>query len=234
MTDFEQRREEYFKKIKSKPEILEKIIVDNYNSEKGQKTLEIIMTPRNERELDAAEILYSMTSDLIMLLESYYNDELEEITLEENKGIKAYIDIIKGLKEGKEEASLIPKEATAKEIAEILYSFVVALLFYSDDAVDYIAEKAGFDLSDDFVAQQFVVYYEKSKRIMDSGNSSEKDFEECTEEEIKAAKETAIEFHKRCEEGKKDLSKETEVERLVRNVTNQFVKVMEEKNKRNS
>jgi len=226
MTNFEQRREKYFNMIKSKPEILDKIISDNNNSEKGQKSLEVLLTPRNERELDAAEILYSMTSDTIILVDKIYNDEIEEIPLEENKGINAYVRIIKELKEGKDEAKLYTDKTSPKEFAEILYGFIIGFVSNGEDIVEYIGTKSGFDMTDDFEQKQFSVYFDKARRIMDSKNASQKDLNECTDEEVANARLMAEEFHKCIEEGQKDLSKEDKIDRLANEITKQLIKTM--------
>ena len=227
MTSFEVKREKYFKKIKGNKQLLVRIIHDNKDTEKGQEMLEVLLTPKNEKELSVAKILYSMVSDLVLLMDRYYGDELKEIPNEENEGLKTYIKTIKRLKNN-EDIKEISKDETPEHGAKVLYDFIVASLTNSEGSLEYIAEESGFNLSDDLELAQFEVYMNKAKRIMEENNLTNKKYQDCSDEEIKNAKILAEEFHKCCEEGKKDLSNKTQTESITRQLTKAIMKAFDD------
>ena len=203
MSTFEERKEEFLNYIKEDEEVLSRIINDNINTDGGKKILGIIFTPKNDRELTVGKTFYSITSDLIKLIDDIYYDEIKEIPYEENVGLKTYINIINSLKNNEE----IKYDYDIKKNAEIFYSSMVAMLDDIEEAYEYVAKETGFDLEDQVESAQFVVYMEKAKEFMDSINQNKKDYNECTDEELNIALEFSKEFHKICEKGKV-LSKE--------------------------
>ena len=198
MSTFEERKEEFLNYIKEDEEILSRIINDNINTDGGKKILGIIFTPKNDRELTVGKTFYSITSDLIKLIDDIYYDDIKEIPYEENVGLKTYINIINSLKNNEE----IKYDYDIKKNAEIFYSSMVAMLDDIEEAYEYVAKETGYDLEDQVESAQFVVYMEKAKEFMDSINQNKKDYNECTDEELNIALEFSKEFHKICEKGK--------------------------------
>lgn len=207
MSEFEMRREEYFNVIRDNPDIINKIVADNNNTEQGKKMLEILITPKNERELDGAEILFTFISSILSLLEN----EMKEIPNEENKGFKEYIRIINGLKEGKEDSELVVRDYPSRDCAKILYDSFVSFLADPYAFSEYIAKETGFDLEDEFESRQFNVYMEHAKRIMNENDVSSKNLVDCTKEEIEKSRKIVNEFSRLCQDGKVSYDDEEKV-----------------------
>ena len=198
MSTFEERKEEFLNYIKEDEEVLNRIVTDNMYTDEGKKTLGVIFTPKDDRELIVAKTLYSITADFIKLIDGVYFNEIKEIPYEENVGLKFYIDSINALKNNEE----IKYDFDVKKNAEIVYSSMVAILDDAEEAYGYVAKETGFDLDDQVENTQFVIYMDKVKEYMDKVNQYNKDYKECTDEELNKALEFSLEFHKVCEKGK--------------------------------
>jgi len=198
MTDFEKEKKEYLTELKKHADTLDKMKNDNDGSEKGQKTIELIENPKDEKEIMVAEMFLSLVEDSYSILDRLFDDKLEEIPLENNYGIAFIIRTTNLLKEGKQisEPKIAPKEA-----AKIAYSLTVGFLTNMDEIIEYIGEKTGFDLDDEDDLERFNKVFEESKKIADSTNAAKKNLEDCTMEDLLEAKEFAKEYHKIVEAG---------------------------------
>ena len=68
MEDFETRRKEYFKKLRTYPRVLDMMINGGKDDKERFKTLEVITAPTNEFELELAECLFDYTKDVVEFL----------------------------------------------------------------------------------------------------------------------------------------------------------------------
>lgn len=230
MNNFEEKKVEFFKKLKSEPDVLKSIIESNNKTENGQKTNEIILTPKNERELEIGEICYTMSKDLIKLIDDVTYGEIKSIPLDENIGLKTLISLINAVKNDEKDFKLVD-EITPQYLAKILYGITVGMIDDMEEAINYIASESGFDLNDEIEAAQFKIYINQFKKFSDSLNVTNKNFENCTDKDISDAKEFVEEFHKLCVEGKKDLENESNSEKLARLLTKTLFKAFEDLNK---
>ena len=201
MGDFEREREEYFKEVRKNPEIISKLVSDNESTEKGQETLKLLLIPSNERELTVAKALFSMSSDVIKLIDDIEDDEVKDIPKEENKGFNYVIETINAIKSGKEVKPIF--ESDIEYAAKVMYEFFVGTIDCTEDAFEYIASKTGFNLDDELESMQFSLYIDKAKSIMQNLNGQKGNLSDCSDDEIKSSLEFAKAFHKCCEEGKK-------------------------------
>ena len=242
MDNFEKRKIEYLKMLKSEPYIMKKIIESENKSEKGQKTIEMILTPKNEMELEIGEACFKMTKDISKLVDDIIDDEVKSILPNENAGLKVLINCVNTIKNNEEnlKSTLEPTQedmakkiygidkATPEYVAKIMYGLVVGMVNDTEESFKYIASETGFDLNDEIEAAQFSIYINKGKQICDSLNVTNKNFENCTDDDIVKAKELVEEFHKLCKDGKKDLENESASEKLTRALTKSIMKVIRE------
>lgn len=218
MKTFEQKKEEYLEKLKEEPELIGNLVFNNNKTEMGQRTLELLFTPKNERELQVAEIIFSITKDMTDLLENISYDEVVVPPYDENEGLKTYIKMIRSLKEtGSIESAELDEKPNPKKEARVMYDFIVAIMDDSDEAVDYIAKSTGFDLEDVVEGAQFKVYMDKCQAIMDERNNyKNRDIEDLSDYELLYGKEYSLEFHELCKCGKKDYKKEEKHKKLFK------------------
>lgn len=204
MESFEEMKIKYLDKIEQNPEIINRLILENSNSEDGKKALVILLNPKNEKELFLAETLYTMAYDFLLLVERINHDEIPEIQNSENRALHLYIMIIRALKNNNEEyAKLITKNISSDESARIMYDFFVSFMLDANNCVEYIAEESYFDLAVENQLMKFIYYFEKAQTIMDEINSTKKNISNYTVEDFKRVKEFTIEFDRLCKEEKK-------------------------------
>ena len=226
MNSFEERKKEFFKKIKNKPEVLNNLIKSNMKTEKGRKNLEIILTPKNEKELSIAELTFEITNDLLELINNITFDEVKTIPLNENDGLNLLIDIVNAMKNDKKSIDL--NEKTSQYFAKVLYGLTVGLMGEIEESITYIADKTGFDLNDELETAQFNIYLSQAKNYSDSLNMFNNDIKEITDINLEEARELVEEFHKLCIEGKKDFENESVSEKIARELTKTLYKTFKD------
>ena len=199
---FNKRKQNYFSKLRKNIWVLNKLIDDNKENidENAKRTLEILLDPKNYDELNLAEALYSITFDMISLMNRLSDGTVKEIPFEENDGIKLFIDIINKLKNKcKTENVTMTIEPTAK----MIYGFLVGFAEDTEGTIMYVADKTGFDLEDDLQMQQFMLYLEKAQAIFNSKSNKTNSVNEMpSKKDIEELTKFSNEFHKLCEDGK--------------------------------
>ena len=200
MGNFKQRQIEYLTKIKNNPDIINKLIIDK-NSEKGQRTIRVLLDPKDEKELFVAESLFSMTANLLVLFDKIRNGEIEEIQNTENSALQLYIEIIDALKnEEKEYAECLVQSISPKDAARMMYETIISFAGYnSHNCVAYVANESGFDLRDEDEMINFYSYFEQAKELMNKNGSMSKDLDDCTTEDFEQASELVNEFSRLCQ-----------------------------------
>ena len=217
MKSFEERKKEYLERLQSNEELAAKIFKDYNKTEERKKRLALIFTPRNERELDLAEIMYSLLDDSYTLRDDIENKEIKIIPLEENEGFKVYVSVIKALYNGDNETALrLAESIVDKSNAKLLYGVGASSANDSGEIFEYICNELGINKDNVTSIIQLVVYLEESTQIMEEKSKTfdNKKPEEYTEEEIQQFREYAAEFHQLCVEGKIE-KEETEVDQRI-------------------
>lgn len=199
MTKFEERKKAYLEAIQEKADVLLTLYENNNNNEQGKESLRLILSPKNEKEFAAAIFLFSMSEDMMGIINDSIDDNLRSIPKEKNEGYNYLIREIEALKVGKK----IDKKLSPEMGARIIYDFTIGCMLDSSDMTDYIAERTGFDLAVDSSSEKFYLYMDQAKEMLNQNSGViKKSLDECTEEELEIAKEFVKEFHKCCFKGK--------------------------------
>lgn len=230
MKDFEQRKIEYFKKLKENPELLDSIMKKTEeDNENNIRLTEIILDPKNERELDIAEMTYTFGSDMLSMMEDAFSDNLETIPLEDNLAVKYFVGIIKDAKENKNVNGESAKKTNdkesktidVKEAARLAYDSFVGFFSEPEETVEYIARQCGFDLDDSIQLMQFQLYLNKAKLTLDKTNPTSRLVDDLSDEQVKEGKEFVDEFHRIYMSNKKEEEQEDEdefIRKLIQNI----------------
>ncbi len=236
MKSYEERKKEYLEKTQSNDDLATKIFDYYSKDEKGKERIALIFTPRNERELDIAEIMYSLLDDTFTLREDVENDRIKLIPLEENEGFKVYVNVIKSLYNGDRETALKYCDIISdRKNPKILYEVGASGANDSSDIFDYICNELEIDKDNVASMIRLFIYINESTKIMEekTKNINDKKPEDYTEEEVQQYREYADEFHKLCVEGKKEKEETVEderVQRLVRIITDTLTSLLDNDN----
>lgn len=213
MKSFEEKREKYFNEMENDFDFFMSIMSNRDN--RNQDIMKLLFTQNNEQELEIAQTLYSYISDSIKVTkkafeESYKNSR--EWNPEESPFTKLYEILIKGLiKDGTIDENIIGLvcDYRGKESAVLLYDMINVFLCHSSETFEYLAEKCGIDLEDEFSLIQFKLYFDRVKEYIDIKSESPV-IAINDETKFKRFKSFVEEFHKLCnqdKEGEPKLSK---------------------------
>ena len=201
MSNFQERREEYYNKLKNNKELLNTIIEAQNKKEKGQRNIEILVTPENERELSIAESLFSITNDTLFFVEQALDNNIKRIPAEENIALKIICRFINELESGKTDIEFMPEDATGKLQAKIMYDLILSSVIDTEDVIKYIAKETGYDLEDKLDRVLLLLYISKAKRLSNESNVSEKNFDDMTDKDVETFTELAKEFRRLIADG---------------------------------
>lgn len=204
MENFNERKKAYIEKARSNPEIIEMIASNNGNVTMSDEMLELVIDPKNEKELTLAENILTTASDLSTLVINIALENVKSIPIKENSGLKVYADLINVVKENGDINKLKPN---MKENARLLYEILVGTISEPEESMQYIAELSGFDLDNAFDKAKFNLCINK---INKEGNTNIKFPKDYTDEEINEFLEFSAEFHKLCKEGYLENKEDTE------------------------
>lgn len=181
MESFEQRKNQYFNKLKENIEIVEQMTNnDNSDKENNKKTLEMLLMPTTEQELQFDNLMIDFMSDMRSLTDDIVNDNVKDIDLSICEVVKFYAKIIVVLKN--EDNTMIEELKNAlgdlrnpKAIAKLYYELIVAFGSNPDETVESIMTEAGFDVDDELSLLQFQIYLNKANEITNSKQSEKFD-----------------------------------------------------------
>lgn len=208
MGEFEERRKIYFDNLRKNPEVLNKLMEKKENQNK--RAMKIILLPRTERELDLAEAMYLMISDLVRLVNDIVMDRVNKVELEESTAIGILIKLINALKENDTiSVDKIKSELNditdSKETAKIIYDLLVSFVGNGIESFNYIARECNVDLNDELSIMQFQLYLNQANEILNGKSPNNLDITDIDVEnssQVEQIVEVAKEFHKLCEAGK--------------------------------
>lgn len=211
MENFEKRKEEYFDKLRTNPELISGMLSKG-EDEKSKKMLTLLLTPKNEEELEQAEAVYQFMCDLSSVIERIITGDIKEIPLEQNECLDLYATIINTIKSGNEDEDyikgILQKKYDGVSVAKFLYDSLVSLLGNAEETVIYWSEKCGINLEDPIEAAQFQIYFERAREIFDNKTPDVSNVDVDDSEQLKQFIEFAKEFHTLSEEGKIERSEE--------------------------
>ena len=189
MKSFEERKKEYFEKLRNDSYVWNAIINDPNNI----NILGILIDPKDDKELELGEYYYNMMCDLRNLIEESFGSDDKKIAIEENAGVKYAIKCINLSKESKEKYKEYISNLTPSEVAEIMYSFTIGMITDIEELYLYIAHKVGVDFNNPVELAKMNMSLKSSNLLLDKNIP---DF--TTEEGIIFFKEYVNKFHELC------------------------------------
>ncbi len=192
MDNFEVRKKQYLDKLSDNPEVLEALIRGNKTPQK-KENLKKILNPETERALSVGEIVFSFSRCMIRLMNSFYEDNLKEIPIEENEGLKIFTDLVESYKIDSELAKREWDRIQPKKAAKILFGYIYSFLIFPDETIEFIMNKIG-EVDPDALNNSL-------NGVQNEINKSNGDisFEDLSEEEIQKERELAEEFERLCD-----------------------------------
>ena len=176
MKNFEDRKKDYLKKINENSEIVESIV---NNPSSNQRMIEIILNPQTEKELEIADSVITYFSDLFNI--AYRKIKSGNVNFEDNSYITIVSNLIIAIKNKNEEK--------VKEINDYLDGLTDPALaarfifdFYSgfcgdpEGCYEYVAQKAGFDISDFRQRELYNLYWNKIQEVTKKERKENIDF----------------------------------------------------------
>jgi len=217
MEDFDTRRNKYFEKLREYPDVVKMMINGGKNDEDRFKTIEVITAPTNELELELAECLFSYTKDVIDLFGILVNNEFYDSDYHNNEMLKLEIKMVNLLKNGGDIEPIISKYDDPKNAARLMYDSIICPPFINE-VMYYIGIWTGLDISDAFECIELVSLLEQSGELIKDFNSDKilYGMEDIDRDKLDEIKTYTSEFHRLCEEGRKDTKDSIDVYKLYR------------------
>lgn len=203
MDDFNERKEEYFKKLREDVDIISSLM----QSEGNIKTKQILLNPETPQELEMAEATYKTISDLKNLLFDIMNGDVKPLDVNNCFVVDYFARLIKALVDGNQDevnrCYLELSEMGVKEAAKLVYEMMVVFASNPEEVIDYIINKSGFNDADELQMLQFQLYLEKAKEITNSRKAMDiNNVDVDDEKQVKEYIDFSDEFHRLCEEGR--------------------------------
>ena len=203
MDDFNERKEEYFKKLREDVDIISSLM----QSEGNIKTKQIILNPQTPQELEMAEATYKTISDLKNLLFDIMNGDVKPLDVNNCFVVDYFARLIKALVDCNQDevnrCYLELSDMGVKEAAKLVYEMMVVFASNPEEAIDYIINKSGFNDADELQMLQFQLYLEKAKEITNSRKAMDiNNVDVDDEKQVKEYIDFSDEFHRLCEEGR--------------------------------
>jgi hypothetical protein len=126
-------------------------------------------------------------------MNSFYEDNLKEIPIEENEGLKIFTDLVESYKIDSELAKREWDRIQPKKAAKILFGYIYSFLIFPDETIEFIMNKIG-EVDPDALNNSL-------NGVQNEINKSNGDisFEDLSEEEIQKERELAEEFERLCD-----------------------------------
>ena len=214
MSTFEESKKEYLERLSTNMDFVNHLI--EQKDESSRKTAKLLLDPRNERELRVANGTLTQKEDMVALTEAVLCGNVEEIPLEENKGIGFLINIINALVDQQNMAANanapVDLKATLKhrleplndpkEIARICYSLISGLAAKPIETVEYIQGKVKIDFENEIETAKFKLYLQESQAaIQSAAPNPTAPSADMTDEGVETFEAYVNEFHELCEKG---------------------------------
>ena len=200
MGKFDLLRFKYLTKI-GKDERFVELLTENIANDNQKVASEIALDPKNERELAIGEALYLYYKAMITLYEGMAYNDKEDIPLEDNYGIRTYIDLIKKVRDKKNSPNALISNMSPADRARSDYSFALANHQDSDVVCLYIGEQIGENFSFFHAVDDFNKIVRKLGIVNESPIDEELDIN--NEEQVKFFLEYAKAFNELVKNGKK-------------------------------
>lgn len=229
--EFEKRKQEYLERINSNEEILNEMKEHFRKSFKdAEDRIELIVNPKNEKELLLAEPLYTFFVDMLLLTKRIDNEEVIEIPFEESEGVQILTNSIRAIMNGDEDITIFDSTLPPKVLAKHIYEVFVSMAD-SDGLSNYIMEKLEINPRSLKELVSYLNAWLKFTEILQKFKSNDPlstDILNYTEEDLNRINEFTDAFHELCENGKKE---KTDVERLAALLTEMFMNYFENNDK---
>lgn len=203
MTDFEMRKKKYLDELEENEEFLESYKAKNSSVE----ILEVIVDPKNERQLETAELALLIFNDTQKLLTYALEDELKPIPIEENVALEVVANLVNKMEKQEEILNEIEKFKDPKFAALYVYHLTVGLLTDFEELTDALQERVNIDINSPVQGMRFRLLMDKAGKIANPDQTIKADI---SDEELEYLKNYAREYEKLTSQG--ILSKEPETD----------------------
>ena len=161
MESFKERKSRYYENIKEHAEFFTKI---NYKDDGRMR--ELMLDPKDDRELAIADATFQMILDLNNLTRNAQLGNIEPVDKETSFLTNILVKIIKAYADSDEEAVEACRkeleELSPVEAAKMIYDMLALFASNADEAVNYIATKSGFNLDNVVDEMIFELYLKKA------------------------------------------------------------------------
>ena len=217
MEDFKTRREEYCERLKAYDEVLPNMIIRLITNGESDEA-EVLLTPKNERELKYVEAGERFATTLYRMLGKLMYADIDTGPYEENEGMKEIVRVLTKMNNGETIDYYENLNASPENKCKLYYG---ALVYDLDNEKDYLAKAIGLDLNNSFDESRFDLF---SKKIEAYGRSINKSiansrYKNYSDEELESLSIFSKEFERLCNKYDKDLYKENACKSLVKTIT---------------
>lgn len=196
MTEFENKREKYLDKLRKNPDLLESLVEGNNNN---PITVELLVDPQNERQLETAELIFTQMKDVFSIVEAAVEGELKEIPVDENVAVLFLAELIKNIANNDEEAAkeLLDKFNDPKYAALYVFHLTAGPLSNPEEMMEKMEELMDISFDDPIQMIKYKLYMAKASQLSNKNKNMEKNL---SDEDIEYLRVYVSEFNRLCDE----------------------------------
>ena len=218
MENFDFERAKFLRKLGKDEKLFQQLIQYTETNSLGSLA-KAITDPRNERELMVAESFYTYYSSRASLQRGIDYEDMEDGTLNDNYGVKVFIDLILGVKNGETDSYSFWNKMSPTDRARADYELSLANGFNPIGMAMYISRFIGESYTYLSAIKEFSEYLVKNDiRIVDPFEKL--DIED--EGQVKNVVEFVTEFDRLVKNGK--VSHKSDVSRFFQNIAGKIIK----------
>lgn len=197
MKNFEERKMEYFQRLKKYSEFILNLTKEQQN----EIIVEVLLNPKNEKELEFGNYYLMFIEETKQLIANLSSNNIDEINPEESVYVEYLSSIINALYNNVDEIKKINKtymENNGKLLAKVLYEMIVITITNPEGLSESICKRCNFDIEDEFQVMQFQILMNKANKQLKPQMIPE------NEEDINKFISFVNHYQKCCVEGIKD------------------------------
>lgn len=163
MKNFEERKMEYFQKLKKYSEF----ILDLTKEQTNEMIVEVLLNPKNEKELEFGNYYLMFIEETKQLIANLSNNNIDEIIPEESVYVEYLSGIINALYNNVDEIKKINEtymENNGELLAKVLYEMIVITITNPEGLCESICKRCNFDIEDEFQVMQFQFLMNKANK----------------------------------------------------------------------
>ena len=199
MEKYEILKLNYLRKIRKDKTFFERM-VELQEQEETKEIADIVLHPKNERQLILAEAFHTFFNAMIYLKDGINYEEMEDGYLNDNFGVSTYVRLIRQVREGKTDSHSFWEAMSPYDRAKANYWLFLANGFNPLGTAKYIGEQVGKDFNY-FHAQEELYEYTNKLGVVEEYPFENMDFDD--ETQVMKAAIYAQEFERLVKNGRK-------------------------------